>query len=107
MFNVKDMMQQAQNMQAKMAEIQEKFKDIFVGGESGGGMVKVTMACNGEVKSVDIDPGVIVADEKETLEDLIVAAINNAALAKDERVQAETQAMMEAMGLPAGVQLPF
>jgi DNA-binding YbaB/EbfC family protein len=107
MFDMKNMMQQAQQMQFKMAELQEKFKEIFVDGESGGGMVKVNMACNGEIKAITIDPAVIDPAEKETLEDLVLAAINNATDAKEAKVLQETQAGMEAMGLPAGTKLPF
>lgn len=107
MLNFKDMMQQAQQMQFKLQEMQEKLKDIEVEGESGAGMVKVTMSCGGEVKGINVDPSVVNADDKETLEDLIVAAINNANQAKDERIKTETQSMMEGMGLPADTKLPF
>lgn len=105
-MNFQKMMQQAQQMQFKLQEMQEKLGDIEIEGEAGGGMVKVRMSCKGEVISLDIDPAVISADDKETMEDLIVAAVNNANTAKDERVKAETQAMMESMGLPPGTQLP-
>lgn len=107
MMNFKDMMQQAQQMQFKLAEMQEKLKDIIVEGEAGGGMVRVSMACSGSVKGIEIDPAVISADDKETLEDLIVAAINNAHDTKEERIQKETKEMMGGMGLPEGVKLPF
>jgi len=107
MINFKDMMQQAQQMQFKLQEMQEKMKDIDVEGESGGGMVKVTMSCAGIVRGVDIDPSVIVPDDKETLEDLIVAALNNANEAKEAKIKEETTEMVEGMGLPAGTQLPF
>ena len=107
MMNFKNMMQQAQQMQFKLQEMQEKLKDILVEGEAGGGMVKVQMACSGEVKSIDIDPAVVTPDDKETMEDLIVAALNNAFEAKEAKIKEETNAMMEGMGLPAGTQLPF
>ena len=107
MMNFKDMMQQAQQMQFKLQEMQEKLKDILVEGEAGAGMVKVTMACSGEVKGIEIDPSVVTPDDKETLEDLVVAALNNAYEAKERRIKEETQAMMESMGLPAGTQLPI
>ena len=106
MMNFKNMMQQAQQMQFKLQEMQEKLKDIYVDAEAGGGMVKVTMSCAGVVQSVSIDPSVISADDKETLEDLVVAAMNNAHEAKEERIQEETKAMMEELGLPPGTQLP-
>ena len=105
-MNFQKMMQQAQQMQFKLQEMQEKLGDIEIEGEAGGGMVKIRMNCKGEVISLDVDPAVISVDDKETMEDLIVAAVNNANAAKDERVKSETQAMMESMGLPPGTQLP-
>ena len=107
MMNFKDMMQQAQQMQFKLQEMQEKLKDIDVEGEAGGGMVRVTMSCSGVVRGVNIDKSVIDPEDTETLEDLVTAALNNAHDAKEERIKEETQAMMEAMGLPAGTQLPI
>ena len=106
MMNFQKMMQQAQQMQFKLQEMQEKLGDIEVEGESGGGMVKARMTCKGELISLDIDPSVFNMDDKETAEDLIVAAVNNAHSAKEERVKSETKAMMESLGLPAGTQLP-
>ena len=106
MMNFKDMMQQAQQMQFKLQEMQEKLKDIDVEGEAGGGMVKATISCAGVVRSVSVDPSVVVADDKETLEDLIVAALNNANEAKDERIKQESEEMMGGMGLPPGTKLP-
>ncbi|GJL85499.1 MAG: nucleoid-associated protein [Micavibrio sp.] len=106
MMNFQKMMQQAQQMQFKIQEMQEKLAEVNVESESGGGMVKVVMACSGMVKSIKIDPSIIVPDDAETLEDLIVAAVNNANTAKDERIKTETQAMMEELGLPEGTQLP-
>mgnify|MGYP006319133297 CR=1 FL=1 len=107
MMNIQKMMQQAQEVQFKLQEMQERFKDLEVSGESGGGIVKVVMTCSGVLRSLSIEPGIINADDKETMEDLIVAAVNNAGENRDIRVQQETQKMMEAMGLPAGAKLPF
>ena len=107
MINIQKMMQQAQQVQFKLAEMQEKFKDIDVSGESGGGMVKVTMNCAGELRGLDVDPSLITPDDKETLEDLIVAAINNAMKAKEDKVQEETKSMMRSMGLPEDAKMPF
>tara|TARA_R100001143_G_C3310869_1_gene110074 strand:+ start:456 stop:782 length:327 start_codon:yes stop_codon:yes gene_type:complete len=106
MMNFQKMMQQAQQMQFKMQEMQEKLGDIEVEGQSGGGLVKVQMSCKGEVLGMNIDAGIISTDDKETMEDLIVAALNNANAAKDERVKSETEVMMKDLGLPAGTQLP-
>ncbi|MBX2833639.1 MAG: YbaB/EbfC family nucleoid-associated protein [Micavibrio sp.] len=108
--NMKDMMQQAQKMQFKMAEMQEKFKDIYVDGQAGGGLVKINMSCACKVKKIDIDPSLMTAEDKETLEDLIAAAVNNAIEAKDAKVKEETEDMMKSLGLPAGALgggLPF
>lgn len=106
MMNFQKMMQQAQQMQFKLQEMQEKMADIEVSGQSGGGLVSVVMNCRGVVKSMSVDPSIIAADDKETMEDLIVAAINNANEAKDQKIKDETQAMMKEMGLPEGTQLP-
>ena len=105
MINFKEMMQQAQQMQHKLQEMQAKFEDIEVSGESGGGMVKVRMMCDSVVKAIDIDPSVM--GDKEVLEDLIVAAVNNAGEAKEAKIKEETEAMVKAIGLPADTQLPF
>lgn len=99
-------MQQAQQMQLKLQEMQEKLADIEVSGEAGGGMVKVTMNCKGEMLSLAVDPSVITPDDKETMEDLIVAAVNNANKAKDEKIKEETKSMMEKLGLPEDTKLP-
>lgn len=100
MIDVQKMMKQAQEVQFKLQEMQEKLKDIDVEGEAGGGLVKVVMSCAGVVRSIDINPSIITADDKETMEDLVVAAINNAGENKDAKIQSETQAMMQGMGLP-------
>ena len=108
MLNIQKMMQQAQQVQHKMQELQEKFKDIYVEGEAGGGLVKVEMSCAGIVKAVKIDPSIIDASDAETLEDMVIAAVNNAGAAKDERIQGETKAMMKEAGVPEGAgNLPF
>lgn len=105
MINIQKMMQQAQQMQFKLQEMQEKLVDIEVEGASGGGLVKVRMNCKGEVLALDIDPSLL--GEKDTLEDLVIAAFNNVNAVKEERIKKETSDMMQSMGLPAGGQLPF
>lgn len=99
MFNMQKMMKQAQEVQMKLEEIQEKLKDIEITSESGGGLVKVRMACGGELKSINIDQTLMDSD-KETLEDLIVAAINSANTIKDERIKTETKEALQSVGLP-------
>lgn len=106
-MNIQKMMQQAKAMQDKMAEMQEKLGQIEVQGASGGGVVGVTMTCKGEVRALSIDPSVINADEKDVLEDLVKAALNDARSKADQTMADETQKMMEGLGLPAGMQLPF
>ena len=78
MVNIGNMMKQAQQMQKKMAEAQEKLNSIEVEGVSGGGMVKVTASAKGDVKRIVIDDSLMKPEEKEITEDLIVAAINDA-----------------------------
>lgn len=102
MMNFQKMMQQAQQMQHKLAELQEKLGDVEVEGQSGGGVVVARMNCRGELIGLEIDPSVMSAEDKEMAEDLIVAAVNDANTAKENKVKEETQKMMEELGLPAG-----
>jgi len=110
MFDMKKMMEQAQQVQFRLQELQEKFKEIIVEGTSGGGLVTVQMSCAGVVKSLNIDPSLLAPEEKETAEDLVIAALNNASEAKEARVQEETQTLMQASGIDpnaAGGGMPF
>jgi nucleoid-associated protein EbfC len=107
MFNMKQMMQQAQQMQFKMQELQERLKEVDVEGASGSGAVRVVMSCAGVTRSVTIDPSLINPAGKEMLEDLIVAALNDANTVKDDTIRQATQQMMQQLGLPAGAKLPF
>jgi hypothetical protein len=107
MINFKEMMQQAQQMQFKMQEIQEKLKDIYIEGQSGGGLVKITMSCAGAVSKIEIDPSIVKADDIETLEDMVTAAMNNANDVKDKKIQSETESLMGGLSLPGGGKLPF
>ena len=103
MINFKEMMQQAQQMQFKLQEMQAKFEDIEVSGESGAGMVKVVMMCDGNVKKVTIDPSVM--DDKETLEDLIVAACADAKGRAETRFEEEMKAVTGGLLIPPGMKL--
>lgn len=107
-MDFQQMMQQAQQMQVKLQELQKELTKIEVIGESGGGMVRVAMTCDGMVQGIAIDPSIVKADDagRETMEDLIVAAINSAAESKDGKIQEETKTLMKEMGLPEGTQLP-
>jgi hypothetical protein len=100
MIDIQKMMQQAQDVQFKLQEMQEKLKDVNVEGESGGGLVKVTMSCAGIVKALHVEPSLIDPEDKETMEDLVIAALNNASENRDAKVQSETKAMMAQLGLP-------
>ena len=101
------MMKQAQEMQTKMAQMQDDLENIMVTGESGAGLVKATATAKGELKGLDIDPSIFNGDDKEVVEDLILAAIKDAQSKAAERSKEEMGKMAEAMGLPAGMNLPF
>ena len=101
-----NLMKQAQQMQAEMQKAQAELASMEVTGESGGGMVRVTMTGRHDVRRVEIDDSLI-GDDKEMLEDLVAAAVNDAV----HRIEAETQEKMSkltsGLNLPAGVKLPF
>jgi nucleoid-associated protein EbfC len=101
------MMKAAQEMQGKMAEMQEGLERIVVTGESGAGLVKARATAKGELTGLDIDPSIFVASEKEVVEDLILAAIKDAQSKASDRAQAEMGKLTEGLGLPAGMKLPF
>jgi hypothetical protein len=101
------MMKTAQEMQGKMAQLQEDMHAIMVTGESGAGLVKVTCSAKGELKGLDIDPSIFNGDDKEVVEDLIMAAIKDAQSKASDRAQQEMSKLTEAMGLPADMKLPF
>lgn len=105
-MDIQAMMQQAKQMQDRMKEMQDRLGTQEVIGESGGGLVKVTMTCKGEVKAIDISADLISKDEKETLEDLLVAAISVARTKSEETMSSETQKMMEEFGIPGNIDLP-
>jgi len=103
--NIGQMMKQAQMMQENMRRLQEQLGGIDVEGQSGSGMVKVVMSCKHEVRRVSIDPSL--ASDREMLEDLLVAAFNDAARKAEATVQEKMGALTAGMGLPAGLKLPF
>ncbi|HNP50854.1 MULTISPECIES: YbaB/EbfC family nucleoid-associated protein [Nitrosomonas] len=104
--NLGNLMKQAQQMQENMKAMQEQLATMEVEGQSGAGMVKVVMTCRYDVKRINIDNSLI-GEDKEMLEDLIAAAVNDAV----RRVEATTQEKMASltggMGLPPGIKLPF
>lgn len=101
------MMKAAQDMQTKMAEMQDELNRVTVVGESGAGLVKATATAKGELTALDIDPSIFNADEKEVVEDLILAAIKDAQSKASDKSQEEIQKMTEGLGLPADMKLPF
>lgn len=101
------MMKAAQDMQTKMAEMQDELNRVTVIGESGAGLVKATATAKGELTALDIDPSIFNADEKEVVEDLILAAIKDAQSKASDKGQEEMQKMTEGLGLPADMKLPF
>ncbi|OZA09122.1 MAG: 30S ribosomal protein S21 [Rhodobacterales bacterium 17-64-5] len=101
------MMKAATEMQEKLAEVQAELGRIVVIGESGAGLVKARATAKGEVTGLDIDPTILVASEKEVVEDLILAAIHDAQAKAKARSEQEMSRMAEAMGIPPGVKLPF
>ncbi len=101
------MMKKAQQMQTKMAEMQDELHNIMVVGESGAGLVKATASAKGELKALDIDPSIFNGDDKEVVEDLILAAIKDAQSKAAERAQDELGKITSELGLPADMKLPF
>jgi len=100
------LMKQAQQMQAEMQKAQEEMANVTVTGESGAGMVRITMTCKHEVRSLEIDDG-LVGDDREMLEDLVIAAFNDAVRRVDQTVQERFAGMASGLGLPPGLKLPF
>jgi nucleoid-associated protein EbfC len=105
--NLNDLMKQAQAMQANMQKAQAELANIEVLGESGGGMVKVTLNGRHEAKRVQIEPTVLAGEDREMLEDLLTAAINDAVRKLEARVQEKMASLMSGVQLPPGVKLPF
>ena len=107
MKNLGQMLKQAQEMQVKMQEMQDVLANIEVTGTSGAGMCQITMNGKGEVRQVKIDQALVTPDDAEVLEDLILAAINDAKAKAEERSQEQMQKLTGGLQLPPGFQLPF
>lgn len=106
-MDILGLMKKAQAMQSKLAETQEELTRVEVEGQSGGGMVKVTLSGKGDMKAIALDPSLLRPEDAEMLQDLIVAAFGEAK-AKAERVAAEKmQEMTAGLPLPPGMKLPF
>ena len=101
-----DLMKQAQQMQENMKIMQEQLADVEVEGQSGAGTVKVTMTCRHDVKSVSINQSLL-GEDKEMLEDLIAAAMNDAVRKVETTIKEKMSGLAAGMGLPPGFKLPF
>lgn len=100
------LMKQAQAMQDNLKKAQDELALIDVEGQAGAGMVKVLMTCKHDVKRVTIDPGLL-ADDKDMLEDLVAAAVNDAVRRAEEVSQAKMGKLTGGMPLPGGMKFPF
>ena len=100
------LMKQAQAMQDNMKKMQEQLASVEVSGEAGAGLVKVLVTCNKDVKKITIDASLLVED-KDMLEDLVVAAVNDAMRKAESTAQEKMAALTAGLPLPAGFKLPF
>ena len=107
MKNLGQLMKQAQEMQAKMTALQERLAAAEVTGSAGGGMVTVTLNGKNEVRRVKIDPALAGPEDVEVLEDLLVAAFNDARAKVEARLKEEMSRLTGGLNLPAGFNLPF
>ncbi|WPB85867.1 YbaB/EbfC family nucleoid-associated protein [Sediminicoccus rosea] len=107
MKNLGNMLKQAQQMQTRMAEMQAKLESTEVEGQAGAGMVKVKLTGKGELRRISIDPSLMTAEDREVLEDLIVAAHGDAKQKVEAMMAEEMQKATAGMSLPAGLKLPF
>ena len=99
------LMKQAQQMQDNMNKMQDSLGSIEVEGQSGAGMVKVTMTCKHDVRRIAIDPSVM--DDKEMLEDLVAAAVNDAVRRVESTTQEKMSGFTAGLNLPPGFKMPF
>ncbi|MFN8720171.1 MAG: YbaB/EbfC family nucleoid-associated protein [Rhodospirillales bacterium] len=107
MKNIGQMMKQAQQMQAKMAEMQARLAELEVTGGAGAGLVEITLNGKGEMRRIKLQKAVVDPDEVEVLEDLILAAFNDAKGKVEAQMADETNKLMGGLKLPPGMKLPF
>ena len=105
--NIGNMMKQAQQLQANMQRAQAEIAQLEVTGEAGGGMAKVVMTGKHEVRRVSLDPSIVSSDDKDMLEDLVAAAVNDAVRKAESTSQEKMSGLMGGMPLPPGMKLPF
>lgn len=101
------MMKKAKEMQSKMEQMQHDLNSVTVVGVSGAGLVKATATAKGDLTALDIDPSIFNRDDKEVVEDLILAAVKDAQAKAAAKSEEEMGKMTEGLGLPAGMNLPF
>jgi nucleoid-associated protein EbfC len=107
MKNLGDIMKQVQSMQTRMADMQTKLESLVINGQSGGGLVKVVMNGKAVVTAITIDPSLMKADEREILEDLLVAALSDAKNKVEATAAEEMKTVTGGLPLPPGMKLPF
>jgi DNA-binding YbaB/EbfC family protein len=107
MKNLGQMMKQAQQMQERMAELQARLDQMEVSGQAGGGMVQATLTGKGELRRLKIDPTLASPAEIAVLEDLVVAAVNDARRHVEQMVSEEMSKLTGGLKLPPGMKLPF
>lgn len=107
MKDIMGLMKKAQEMQAKMQEMQAEMENMLVEGQAGGGMVKVTLTAKGALKGVAIDDSLMKADEKEIVEDLLIAAHEDARKKAERMAEEKMKSMTAGLPLPPGMKLPF
>lgn len=105
MKDLMGLMKQAQQMQEKMADVQAELELVEVEGQAGGGAVRIVMTAKGQIKSVAIDPSLMVPDEKEIVEDLVVAAANDARGKAERTMQERMAEITKGLPLPPGMKL--
>ena len=106
-MDIMGMMKQAQAMQAKMADMQAELDNVLVDGIAGGGLVKVTLTAKGAMRALSIDPTLIKPDEREMIEDLIVAAHEDARRKAEDVMAEKMKGVTAGLSLPPGMKLPF
>ena len=107
MKNLSNMLKEAQKLQTRMAEMQQRLGEVEMDGAAGAGLVTVRLNGKGEMRRIKIDPSLADPNEMEMLEDLIVAAANDAKVKIEAHVQGEMQRLAGGMPLPPGMKLPF
>ncbi|MBC6406997.1 MAG: YbaB/EbfC family nucleoid-associated protein [Rhodobacteraceae bacterium] len=101
------MMKKAQDMQGKLAQLQQSMASITGVGESGAGLIRATAAADGDIKALEIDPSLLNGTQKEVVEDLILAALRDARTKAHDQAQQEMAKLCRELGLPANFKMPF